>query len=120
MVGVNRMPSSTADGSVVARLVTPAVEIGAVDGVALPKMLHGQLTLRSRVVATPMFALSSTPRTLIVWVPLPCWVYVKAHEVVPVAGCQVAPPSAEYSTAATTPPPVSAAVPVTVTDAPFA
>ena len=73
-VEVKRMPSSAADGSVVASAVTPAVEIGAVDGVAVPNTLHGQLTLRFRVAATPMFALSSTPRTRIVWVLLPCWV----------------------------------------------
>jgi len=35
--------------------------------------------------------------------------------VVPVAGCQVVPPSVETSTPATTPPPVSAAVPEIVT-----
>src|SRR5215467_13074752 len=33
----------------------------------------------------------------------------------PVAGCQVCPPSVETSTPATTPPPTSTAVPVTVT-----
>ena len=44
---------------------------------------------------------------------------MKDHELVPVAGCQEPPPSVEYSTPATTPPPVSEAVPVTVTRVPF-
>ena len=37
----------------------------------------------------------------------------------PVARCQVVPPSSETSTAATTPPPVSDAVPVTLTTLPL-
>ncbi len=36
------------------------------------------------------------------------------------AGCQVDPPSVETSTPATVPPPVSTAVPLTVTSLPFA
>ena len=38
---------------------------------------------------------------------------------VPVAGCQLAPPSTETSTPATWPPPASVAVPVTVTSEPL-
>src|SRR6476646_10584217 len=63
--------------------------------------------------------LSSTARDRIVDVGLPCaagQVYVQL--VVPVAGCQVVPPSVDTSTPATLPPPESLAVPETVTVAP--
>src|SRR6185312_949719 len=72
--------------------------------VLVPHTEHGQLT----VIDVPAegvsrLPLSSTARVL----------------VVPVAGCQLAPPSVETSTPATVPP-TSLAVPLIVTDAPSA
>ena len=51
--------------------------------------------------------------------PTPGWTYVTDQAVVPVAGCHEVPSSREYSTPATTPPPVSDAVPVSVTLVPL-
>ncbi len=70
--------------------------------------------------AAPMFALSSVARARSVVVPEVVGVQVYVHDAVPAARCQVAPLSVETSTPATTPPPVSVAVPETVTGAPTA
>jgi hypothetical protein len=64
--------------------------------------------------------LSSTARVRTVTGPLPATVHVYVHCERPVAGCQVVPPSVETSTPPTTPPPVSVAVPATVTTLPCA
>src|SRR5262249_39843673 len=57
---------------------------------------------------------------MMVAVGLPWTTQEYVQELVPVAGCQGWPPSVETSTPATTPPPVSLAVPETVTRAPSA
>src|SRR5438128_10517469 len=85
-------------------------------------MLQGQPCGVS-VIATPelgcsRFPLSSAARLMIVVDPLVAAVQAKVQLSRPVAGFQVIPPSTETSTAATRPPPVSAAVPVTVIDVP--
>ncbi len=98
-----------------------SARLQASSGRRSPKTLHGQVTVSARVTAAPMLALSSTARTRTPRRRRPVLdVACSDQAVVPVAGCQVAPPSVETSTPATTPPPVSAAVPVTVTDAPLA
>ncbi len=61
--------------------------------------------------------LSSTARVLIVLVGLPCAIQLYVQLVVPVAGCQVKPPSVDTSTPATVPP-ESVAAPVIVTAVP--
>src|ERR1700730_9748017 len=63
--------------------------------------------------------LSSTARLLMVAGPGRPVFQEYVHDVVPLAGCQVEPPSVETSTPASTPPPLSAAVPDTVTVAPL-
>ena len=92
---------------------------------AEPQIEHGQETLTVMPAdGVSRLALSSTARDRIVVVGLPCAAHVYDHltvcsaGVVSVAGCQVAPPSVETSTPATTPPPVSVAVPVIVTALP--
>ena len=106
---VNFTPTSIED---------PSPESGpAVDPV--PQIEHGQVTL----TLTPgpgvsRFPLSSTARDLITVDGAPWAIQEYVHEVVPVAGCHVVPPSVDTSTPATTPPPVSLAVPVTVTTVP--
>src|SRR5438045_3271877 len=82
-------------------------------------MLHGQMA-RVTVTATPaagdsMFALSSVARDISVVVPRTPGSHEYVHVVVPLARCQVAPPSTDTSTPPTTPPPVSDAVPAIVT-----
>ena len=57
------------------------------------------------------FALSSTALLRILKVPAGTDVQVYVQLVVPVAGCQVAPPLSETSTPATSPPPASTALP---------
>jgi hypothetical protein len=58
--------------------------------------------------------LSSTARDLIVYVPDVAGRHVYVQLVVPVAGFQETPPSTDTSTADTTPPPASVAVPLMV------
>src|SRR3954452_10038871 len=65
-----------------------------------------------------MLPLSSTARVRTVLEGAPWAIQVNDHELVPVAGRQVAPPSVDTSTPPTTPPPVSAAVPEIVTREP--
>ncbi len=80
-----------------------------------PHSEQGQDTLRLvPALAVPRLPLSSTARTLSVTDGLPCATHVYDQVVVPVAGCQVVPPSVDSSTPATRPPPASAAVPETV------
>ena len=67
-----------------------------------------------------MFRLSSVARLISVTCPLEPGVQLHVQSLVPEAGCQVAPPSTETSTPATTPPPLSLAVPVIVTEPPGA
>src|SRR5260370_40742624 len=79
--------------------------------------------LQPTVTVTPalglsMLTLSSTALLLIVAEPEPAGVHEKLQFAWPVAGCHVVPPSTETSTPATTPPPVSAAVPVIDTAVP--
>src|SRR4051812_26472025 len=86
-----------------------------------PQIEHGQVM--STVTPAPgvcRLPLSSTARHLIVVDGLPWAVHVYDQLVVPLASCQVVPPSVETSTPATDPPPVSVAVPVSVTFAPSA
>src|SRR6476659_8876922 len=82
------------------------------------QMVHGHVRPPTVTLTpddgAPMFALSSVARARSVAVPALLGVHVH----VPVARCQVAPLSVETSTPATTPPPVSVAVPDTVTALP--
>ena len=71
-------------------------------------------------LGVPMLPESSTARALIVVEGAPWAIHEYVHEEVPVAVCQVAPPSVETSTAATTPPPASVAVPEIVVELPSA
>ena len=92
---------------------------GVVDGV---QMLHGHVFARD-VDARPgpgvsMLPLSSTARLLIRTVPAAGCVVMYVQFAPPVAACHVAPPSTETSTPATTPPPMSVAVPLTTTSSP--
>ena len=86
------------------------------------QMVHGHVRPPTVTLTpgdgAPMFALSSVARARSVAVPALLGVQVYVHELVPVARCQVAPLSVETSTPATTPPPVSVAVPDTVTALP--
>src|SRR5690349_9432694 len=92
--------------------------------------VHGTVPLSQRLHGQPMstftlggvasrLPLSSTARAMTVAVGAPCARHVYDHDVVPVAGCQVLPPSVDTSTPATTPP-LSVAVPLTVTCEPSA
>src|SRR5881275_1113612 len=102
------MPSSAA---------SPSPESSTPGLTASPNSVHGQST--PTAVPGPgvsMLPLSSVARVRIVVVGAPWAIQVYDQALVPVAGCHVSPPSVETSTPATTPPPVSAAVPVTVTD----
>src|SRR3954449_2038233 len=86
-----------------------------------PQIEHGQVM--PTVTPAPgvwRLPLSSTARHSIVVDGLPCAVHVYDQLVVPLASCQVVPPSVETSPPATVPPPVSVAVPVSVTCAPSA
>src|SRR5262249_23278358 len=108
----NFSPSSTA-------LASP--EFGVPGVTFVPQMEQGHATLTvTPADGVSRFPLSSAARVRIVAVGLPCTTQLYDQLVVPVAGCQLVPPSVEISTPATTPPPVSAAVPVTVTRAPSA
>src|SRR5215467_7518987 len=107
----NRTPSSTPCGSL----------FDATSGVAvLSQMLHGHT--RYTVTVTPvdgcsMLPLSSVALLRIVIVPTAVGVQVYVQLPVPDAGCHVAP-SRETSTAPTTPPPASLAVPLIVMGTP--
>src|SRR6266851_2091316 len=109
---VNLTPSSTDDVSPVA---AGAAELGS------SEHGHGRgLT----VTATPapgvsMLPLSSVARLRIVTLPVGPGVQLYVQEAVPLALCQVVPLSVETSMPATTPPPESEAVPVTVTPVPL-
>ncbi len=88
-------------------------------GVDVPgNTVQGQLAPAAVIVTLgPGFsrlALSSVARTRICRVPVVTGVKLKLQLLVPDAGCHVAPPSTDTSTPATTPP-VSLAVPVTLT-----
>ena len=107
----NRTPSSTGFAS--------GFEATA-GAAAVVHMVHGQLVVT--VTGTPddgasTLPLSSTALLFSVTVPTTLGVQEYVQEVVPVAGCHVEPPSTDTSTPATTPP-VSLAVPVTVTGTP--
>src|SRR5689334_8947928 len=91
----------------------------ATAGVSPLKIEHGQETETVLgALAAPMLPESSTARTLIVVEGAPWTVHTYDQDDVPVAVCQVAPPSVETSTAATTPPPASVAVPEIVVELP--
>src|SRR3954469_21832337 len=93
-------------------LLSPdAVVVGVV--VAL-QIVHGH----ARAAPDSRLPLSSTARVCRFAGPVVVGVKVYVQLWVPEASCQVGPPSVETSTPATTPPPVSAAVPVTVTGVP--
>src|SRR5438105_6368798 len=106
---VNFTPSSVECGS-------PASGAGGLT--AAPQIEHGHDTFT--VIAgegLPRLPLSSTARALMVVLGLPCAAHgydqltdAPAGEL-SVAGCQLAPLSVETSTPATTPPPLSVAVP---------
>ena len=86
-----------------------------------PQSEHGQLTpTDTPAVAAPTLPLSSVARALIVELGLPWAFQVYDQLVVPVRRVPRLPPSVETSTPATTPPPPSLAVPVSVTCAPSA
>src|SRR5664279_5926720 len=78
-------------------------------GVALvPHTEHGQVTVTVvPVEGVSRLPLSSTARVWIVLVGTPWAIQLYVQLVVPVAGCQVEPPSVETSTPATLPPPES-------------
>src|SRR5208337_1035516 len=107
---LNLTPSSRGESD-------PASEV---DGVELPKSVHGQVCVPApTVTVTPaegvsMLPLSSVARLRRVAVLLPEAVQVKVQLASPVAGCQVAPLSVDTSMPATTPP-TSVAVPWIVT-----
>src|SRR5664279_2643210 len=88
-------------------------------GVALvPHTEHGQVTpMVIPAEGCSRLPLSSTARVLIVLVGAPWAIQLYVQLVVPVAGCQVEPPSVDTSTPATVPP-ESLAVPLIVTDVP--
>jgi hypothetical protein len=83
-----------------------------------PKSDVGPVRSTVRVTAAPRFALSSVARALMVAEPSPVTAPLYVQVAVPVAGCQLTPPSSETSMPATTPPPASVAVPETVTTVP--
>src|SRR6266536_179216 len=97
---LNLTPTSTGVGS-----AESTSSAGTV--VFVPQIEHGQETLtEAPALGVSRFPLSSTARDLIVVDGFPCAVQVYDQLVVPVAGCQVLPPSVVTSTPATTPPPV--------------
>src|SRR5919204_1459469 len=109
---VNLTPTSTGVGSSESRSALGTFQLA-------PHSEHGHVTVTG--VPAPgvsRLPLSSTARTLIVVVGLPWAIQLYDQLVVPVAGCQVVPPSVETSTPATTPPPLSDAVPEMVTCVP--
>jgi hypothetical protein len=107
---VNLTPTSIAPGS-------PLSAFAGV--VAVPQIEHGHVTgTVTPAPGTCRLPLSSTARHLIVAAGLPCAIHAYDQLVVPSASCHVVPPSVETSTPATTPPPVSAAVPRSVTRSP--
>src|SRR4051794_39231224 len=87
----------------------------------LPHSEHGQVIATVLVaVGASVLPLSSVARAMIVALGLPCATQTYVQAVVPDdAGCQVAPPSVDTSTPATTPS-ASAAVPLMVTRVPSA
>src|SRR3954451_22253462 len=92
---VNFMPSSTAPGSPESRLAVGTVK-------PVPNIEHGQLTLTlTPAPGVCRLPLSSTARTLMFAVGLPCATQAYVQPVVPVAGCHVVPPSVDTSTPAT-------------------
>src|SRR5919106_1858821 len=109
----NLTPTSTAELSVVS-----AARPGTVPG---GQMLHGHPWLPlPTVIVMPAPGVSSLPlssaaRVRMFRVPDEPAENVYVHVPRPLAGCHVVPPSVETSTPPTTPPPVSLAVPVTVT-----
>src|SRR5215207_3589935 len=104
---LNLTPTST-------ELVSPASAAGG--AIAFPQIEQGQDTFtEAPAPGVPRFPLSSVARTLIVVEGVPWAVQEYDQLEVPVAGCQVEPLSVDTSTPATTPPPESVAVPVSVT-----
>src|SRR5215213_10986882 len=90
---LNLTPTSTGD-------VSPASATAGV--IVLPHSEHGQLT-ETGVPAPGVWVLplSSVARTLMLAVGAPWTSHEYVHALVPLAGCQVAPPSVEISTPAT-------------------
>src|SRR5215212_6532584 len=104
----NRTPSSTA-------LLSPV-------SITLGDTVPGQIVQGHERIPVPVVTLtdagvdwrlplSSTARLLMVATPLTVGVHLYVQLERPVAGCHVVPPSTDTSTAATTPPPASVAVP---------
>ena len=91
---------------------------------ASSQMLHGQLTGPTVTVVCvtgcSRLPVSSTARLRMFAVPVALGRQLYDQLLVPLAGCHVAPPSADTSTPPTTPPPPSAAVPVIATRVPAA
>jgi hypothetical protein len=98
--------------------------LSALDGVAgvmpIPKIEQGHWTVvGSDLGGDWTLPLSSVARTRMGCDPVPLIEPVYDQEVVPVARCQLSPPSRDTSTIATMPPPVSLAVPFTVRTVPL-
>src|SRR4051812_49139992 len=102
------MPSSDEPGS--RESTWPGVTLA-------PQMEHGHGTLTDTDLNGPRLPLSSTARTCTAVAGLPCTTQLYDQLVVPLAICQVRPPSVDTSTPATTPP-ASVAVPEIVDSAP--
>src|SRR6187200_218729 len=111
MSALKRTPTSIAEGS------PASTWAGVTFG---PAIVHGQEMGTLTLAAAPILALSSTARALIVAVGAPWAFQLYDHELVPVAGCQLAPSSVETSTPATVPPPASVEDPEIVTSEPSA
>src|SRR5436305_888757 len=95
--------------------------VGTVDG--FHRFGHGQAPTTTDTVmplpADSRLPLSSIARLRSVADPSPPGDQSKLQVVVPCATCQVVPPSTDTSTLATTPPPLSVAVPLIVTRLPL-
>src|SRR3954469_24824670 len=95
--------------------------VGTVDG--FHRLGHGHAPTTTDTLmpgpADSRFPLSSTARVRMVADPRTAGDQSKLHVEVPDAACHVVPPSTDTSTLATTPPPLSAAVPLIVTRLPF-
>src|SRR5262245_61241578 len=112
---LNLTPTSTAVPSPEFR--TAGVTVG------FHSVVHGQLP-GPMVTVTPapavwMLPLSSIARLRMLALPTAPGDQSKLHALVPVAVRQVAPPSTDTSTPATTPPPLSLATPLIVTRSPL-
>src|SRR5712691_629993 len=107
----NFTPTSTAFGSGTSTSHGTADPSQIVQG-----QLAGVTVIVVGVFAPSRLPLSSTARLRILAVPSTPGLQLKLQLSRPMAGCHLAPPSTDTSTALTAPPPPSLAVPVMVTD----